>query len=73
MPKITVTLDQSTIDAIDAARATGQTRSGWIADAARERLTRNPNPDPPARPPRPLRPVNPAGPAGIIGQGGRTR
>ncbi len=71
--KITVTLDDTTLTAIDNARAVGQTRSGWIAEAARQRLARNPNPEPSPRPPRPLRPVNPAGPSGIIGQGGRTR
>ncbi len=69
MPQIKVTLDSDLVAAIDAARATGQTRSGWIADAARVALDRHT----PPRPPRPLRPVNPAGPSGIIGQGGRPR
>lgn len=60
MPKITVTVDADLLARIDDARADGQTRSGWIAAAARRALPTAPPPSTRVDP-RPFR--------GVIGRG----
>ena len=70
MPKVTVTLDPELLARVDAARAPGQTRSGFIAAALTDRLASPPDA---ARPHRPAvaDPVRSLG--GVIGRGGRGR